>query len=243
MIYRGRINEIIFEFAIPEGEQKGIVILCDGMPSVPKQKELLMYLSRKGFFVVFPRYRGTWESEGSFLANPLGNDIEEIIAFLAKGSITELYAGETFLVKQTPLYLVGSSFGGTIALSLISNSTISKIVAFSPLISFAGDLSDLKRFIRLGFGNGYRFTDAAWEKMASGQLFSLPMKISAGRNKDVLAICDSSDRTVDTGTIEAYAKENDILIMKTNNIGHLSFSKIPNETWEYATKWLLNSED
>lgn len=239
IIYRGRTSEIVFEFVPPEGEQKGIAVLCDGIPSVPKQKELLAYLSRKGLFVVFPRYRGAWESGGSFLANPPGNDIEEVMELLSRRSITELYATKEIPLSETPIYLIGSSFGGAVALSLVHNPKISKILAFSPLITFATELYQLEHFMRVGFGEGYRFTNENWKRMASGKLFSPPTKINAGRRESVFVVYDSSDTTIDVQTIETYVKENNIAVMKTNGIGHLSFSKIPQETWESALKWLL----
>lgn len=239
VIYRGRTNEIVFEFVPPEGEQKGVAVLCDGIPSVPKQKELLAYLSRKGLFVVFPRYRGTWESGGSFLADPPENDIEKVTELISKRSIIELYAAKEFSLPETPIYLIGSSFGGAVALSLVHNPKISKIIAFSPLITFSTELYQLEHFIRVGFGEGYRFTNDNWKRMASGKLFSPPAKINTARRESILVVYDFSDATIDPKTIETYVKENNIAVMKTNGIGHLSFSKIPQETWEDAIKWLL----
>src|SRR5689334_22750902 len=61
-----------------------VVILCDGMPSVPKKQGLAEFLSKKGFFVIYPRYRGAWESGGVFLQKPPEQDIKDIVDELQK---------------------------------------------------------------------------------------------------------------------------------------------------------------
>ena len=93
-IYRGRINEIIFEFTPPQKSSQGVIIICDGLPSVPNRKELMTILADKGFVVVFPRYKGTWESDGEFLKESPVKDIEEILQVIKTGTIVELYANK-----------------------------------------------------------------------------------------------------------------------------------------------------
>ncbi len=58
-------KDIVCEFLPPSRPQKldKVVILADGMPSVPSKKSVLEYFSKKGFWVFHPRYRGAWESD------------------------------------------------------------------------------------------------------------------------------------------------------------------------------------
>jgi hypothetical protein len=39
---------------------------CDSMPSIPRKQPLSDFLTGKGFWVIYPRYRGAWESGGEF---------------------------------------------------------------------------------------------------------------------------------------------------------------------------------
>jgi hypothetical protein len=70
-MFRTRFKkDIVSEFLPPSrpSKKQKLIILCDGMPSIPRKPQLSEFLSRKGFWVIYPRYRGAWESTGEFLA-------------------------------------------------------------------------------------------------------------------------------------------------------------------------------
>lgn len=244
MILRGRFEDIIFEFSLANNSQRTLII-CDGLPSVPKQKELLIYLNNNGFDVFYPRYKGTWESGGEFLARSPSDDIADFIKFLKKGSVTELYNNTTFSVKNS-VSIVGSSFGGTVALALADNSDVDKIVAFSPIVNLKShnngeeqDLNQLGEFMSRAFGNGYRFKKENWEAMTGGKIFNAPEKISANRSKDILIAYDLSDKEIDHKKIADYCSKNNIRSIVSENAGHLSFSKISQSLWTQVFEFLL----
>lgn len=234
MIYRSKINDIILEFSPAENEFRGVVIICDGLPSVPRQKELLAYLSAAGYFVAFPRYRGTWESDGEFLKESPTKDIEDVINFIKNNKIKELYAGKEFDIKDKNIYLLGSSFGGSVALSLTESDDVDKIIALSPVVDFKihnkdGNEQDLLwvgGFIRRAFGQGYRFKDENWNKMVAGEFFNPKQKLNEKEAEKISIIYDQSDKEIDYRKIENYASQNNIKIIKWDNIGHISFSKL-----------------
>lgn len=246
IIYRGRTDGIIFEFLPPENKAKGVIMICEGMPSVPKQKELLSLLAENGYFVIFPRYRGTWESGGQFLKESPAEDVRQIIKLIKSGKVAELYAGKELEVLQKPIFLLGSSFGGSVALVFANDNSIDKIVAFSPIINFKRhndggneqDLFWLGNFLHDAFGEAYRFQDEDFKRLIGGDLFNPPEEISPERAKKILILYDKSDREIDYKKIDAYAKKNSITTIGSENIGHLSFSKIPQETWLRIFEWL-----
>src|ERR1700737_2451497 len=47
----------------PSRERKAqkVVVLCDGMPSIPRKQPLSEFLAAKGFWVIYPPYRGPGE--------------------------------------------------------------------------------------------------------------------------------------------------------------------------------------
>jgi alpha-beta hydrolase superfamily lysophospholipase len=245
MIYRGRTNEIIFEFSIPE-TPKGTIILCDGFPSVPKQKELMNQLRVQGYAAVYPRYQGTWESGGEFLAKSPTDDINSMVDLIKKGAVTELYANKQFMLIG-PVYVLGSSFGGSIALCLTDNPAIDKIVSLSPIVDFKThnknsneqNLLWLKSFIQQAFNMSYRFSDENWSKMVAGGLFNPPQKFESERTSHILIAYDLSDKEVNHNSVIRYCTQNSINTVATENVGHLSFSKIPDSLWKRISDFLL----
>ena len=233
IVYRSKINNIIFEF-LSAKKDKGVVIFCDGLPSVPKQKELMVYFSTQGYSVVYPRYRGTWESGGEFLKESPSKDIAAIIREVKKGKLKELYANRAIKINNGNIFLIGSSFGGSIALSLVENKNVSKIVALSPLVDFKihnnnnneQDLSQLSSFIKKAFGNAYRFKRENWDKMVKGQIFNPKQKLSKKEAEKILIFFDKSDNSIDYKKIQNYSHKNGLKNIEVKKIGHLSFSKI-----------------
>jgi hypothetical protein len=60
-MFRTRFKkEIVAEFLPPVGLRKRqkAIILCDGMPSIPRKQSLAEFLAGKGFWIFYPRYRG-----------------------------------------------------------------------------------------------------------------------------------------------------------------------------------------
>lgn len=77
---------IVTEFLPPvrSGKTQKVIILCDGMPSIPSKQPLATFLSGKGYWVFYPRYRGGWESGGMFLEKSPHEDILDVIGGLSK---------------------------------------------------------------------------------------------------------------------------------------------------------------
>ena len=68
-ISRTRLTgKIVAEFLPPSRERKTqkVVILCDGMPSIPRKQSLSEFLATKGFWVIYLRYLGAWRAAVSF---------------------------------------------------------------------------------------------------------------------------------------------------------------------------------
>jgi len=238
MVYRSRFKEIVYEFTIPQGRQRGIVILLNGMPSVPKLNDLLEILAANGYLTVFPRYQGTWESSGTFLAQSPVKDIQSLCnEILRKRKIVEVYTHREFKIITRNLILIGTSFGGSVALCAASWQSAKKIIALSPVIDWktcpetatSGASEHMKQFLREGFGEGYRFTDIGWEKFRTGALFSPSRELIKNVAKKITVVYDESDKTIPPAEIVNYAKANGIALNKVKGLGHISFSKFPHK--------------
>src|SRR5580704_9310690 len=120
-------DQIVAEFLPPLRARKTqeLIILCDGMPSIPRKQPLSEFLAAKGFWVIYPRYRGAWESSGQFLAKSPHQDILDIIDDLPKHDlpkdelpkeIEELAFGRHFRLAPDKIFVIGGSFGGAAAI-------------------------------------------------------------------------------------------------------------------------------
>jgi esterase/lipase len=136
-MFRTRFKkEIVAEFLPParQGKKTKIIILCDGLPSIPRKQPLAEFLAKKGFWVVYPRYRGTWESEGSFLEVAPDKDISDVIDELPNG-LTDIAFGQHFSIPSPhEVYVIGGSFGGTTALMASLDPRVKKVIANCPVV-------------------------------------------------------------------------------------------------------------
>src|SRR5258706_15661385 len=113
-MFRARFKkEIVCEFLPPErsGKKQKVVVLCDGMPSIPRKQGLAEFFAAKGYWVFYPRYRGAWESGGIFFERSPHQDILDVISGLQR-EFRELTFGKTFRVSAEDVFVVGGRFGG-----------------------------------------------------------------------------------------------------------------------------------
>src|SRR5258705_1922339 len=87
-MFRARFKkEIVCEFLPPprSGKKQKIIVLCDGMPSIPRKQGLAEFLAAKGYWVFYPRYREAWESDGELLNTSPDLDFLDVIDELPRG--------------------------------------------------------------------------------------------------------------------------------------------------------------
>jgi len=175
-------DKIIAEFLPPPRDRKTqkLIILCDGMPSIPRKQPLAEFLAAKGFWVIYPRYRGAWESGGLFLEKSPDEDILDIIDDLPKG-IEEIPFGRRFRLSPDQIFVIGGSFGGAAAILASLDSQVSRVIANCPVVDWnildrsekvETSKESYAEYIREAFGNGYRLSDANWKKLRSGTFYN-----------------------------------------------------------------------
>ena len=98
------------------------------MPSIPHKQPLAEFLAEKGYWVIYPRYRGSWESGGEFLAKSPHEDILEILdEFPAE--LEEIAFGKRFALSPDKIFVIGGSFGGAAAILLSLDVRVNRAVA------------------------------------------------------------------------------------------------------------------
>ena len=203
------------EHLAPETDSARAIVLCDGLPGTPYQRLLMSRLASAGWHVLFPRYRGTWESAGTFLEASPADDVARLVGELRAG-------GAGFACEQ--VMLIGTSFGGTVALEAAASAD--GVVALSPvpdLGSFVG-LASLGAYLRSMHAGSYRFDDEGWAALSAGTLLRVDRTAAASR--PCLLAAGSRDEEVTEESVRALAHDLGAEFIAYPGVGHLSFSKL-----------------
>lgn len=246
MILRTRFKkDIVCEFIPPQKPSGKVIIFCKGMPGLPRYPEMLKFWAKKGYWVFFPRYRGTWESGGEFLKESPEKDILDVIDGISKGFI-DLWSGKRYTLQASRLaiYIFGGSFGGPAAILLSRDPRVTKAVAFAPVIDWTAPsdepMDELGAFLPKGFGNSYRFSKKNWVRLSRNEfyspiaLISSPPRLSRGAEggvvgkidpKKLLLIHAKDDSTVPYSYTKKFAAQTGAKLITLRTGGHFGISK------------------
>jgi alpha-beta hydrolase superfamily lysophospholipase len=219
-------KDIIADFLPPtkKTKNKKVIIFCDGMPSVPSKKTVLEFWSKKGYWVIHPRYRGTWESSGSFLQFSLEQDVLQIVNLLPKG-FKSLWDGKTYKIKNAQIFLFGNSFGGPAAILASQDERVKKVVLMSPVTDWVAvhkvNSRDAKlTFIKKAYGEAYRINQNNWNKLKTGKFYN---PISATEKIDgakLLIFQAKNDQSVPWNSVKKFAEKTRAKIYLAKTGGH-----------------------
>jgi alpha-beta hydrolase superfamily lysophospholipase len=221
-------NDIICEFLPPVAKSSKVIILCAGMPGYPGRKGLPEFLAARGYWVFVPRYRGSWESGGSFLRLSPHRDVLDIIDELPRG-FKDLWSGKTHKIARPEIYLIGSSFGGPAVILASRDPRVRKAVAFSPVTDWRVDskaesVDKLGVFARAAFGNAYRGTQRDWNKLKSGTFYNPAHEAASIDGTKLLIFHAKDDKVVYARTSVAFAHTTGARLVILPRGGHLSIS-------------------
>ncbi len=247
-MFRTRFNnEIVAEFLPPLRPRKKqrVIILCDGMPSIPRKQALIEFLAGKGFWVVYPRYRGAWESDGQFLQKSPHVDICDVIDELPKGFVESAF-GRRFPLTPDEIFVIGGSFGGAAAILSSLDSRVCKVIANCPVTDWAildraekmeTANANYAAYIREAFGNAYRLSDANWEKLRNG-IFYNPWhhrgEIDAAK---VMIFHAMDDPHVPYAGSVRFADETGVKLKSLRTGGHISTDLVVRKYWAAIRKF------
>jgi len=223
-------KEIVCEFMAPARKSNRIIILCGGMPGYPGKKEDLMeFLSKKGYWVFIPRYRGTWESDGKFLKISPEQDVIDVMNGIKKG-FTDLWTHASYKLLKPSYYLVGSSFGGPAAILASRDKRVKKAIALSPVIDWIAqgekDINEHLKFTKSAFGRAYKIDLKNWNKLKTGRFYNPATETKSIDGKKILIIHPEDDKVVHYSPAVLFALKTKGKIIIPKKGGHLSTSII-----------------
>lgn len=175
-------KDIVAEFLPPARPRKRqrVIILCDGMPGIPRKQLLSEWLAKKGYWVFYPRYRGAWESGGEFLVRSPHEDVLDVISGLQK-PIRDAAFDQVFNVKPDEIFVIGGSFGGAAAILCSLDPRVKRVIANCPVVDWSILRSALRAettnrsyvaYLHDAFGEAYRLSEKNWNKLHSGTFFN-----------------------------------------------------------------------
>lgn len=247
-MYRTRFKkDIVAEFLPPlrKGKKTKVIIICSGMPSIPDKQPLAEFLAKKGYWVIYPRYRGSWESDGNFLEISPEQDIKDIISELPNG-LTEFAFGEHFALTPDEIYIIGGSFGGATALMCSRDPRVKKVVANCPVVDWAilpdeqpkeTSNKSYAAYIRQAFGHGYRLSDANWNKLFSGTFFNPANHIKELNPEKVIMFHAKDDPYIPWKVVDQFAKKTGIRLYSFARGGHLDTILTVQKQWAKVQKF------
>jgi len=240
-------KEIVAEFlplARPRKRQK-VIILCDGMPGIPRKQALMEFLAAKGYWVFYPRYRGAWESGGKFLEKSPDRDILDVIDELPNG-VRELAFGKRFSLKPDEIFVIGGSFGGAAAILASLDDRVKKVIANCPVVDW-GILAKEERletsnpnyaaYIREAFGNGYRLSDKSWRKLHGGKFYNPVYHAKEINLAKIMMFHAKDDPYVPYKSVKDFADRTGVKLNSFARGGHLSTDMIVRKYWERIKKF------
>jgi len=234
-------RDIVTEFLPPprRGKKQRVIVLCDGMPSIPRKQPLGEFLSAKGYWVFYPRYRGAWESSGEFLERSPHEDILDVIEGLRR-EFRELAFGHRFRVRADEIFVVGGSFGGTVALLCSLDRRVKKVIANCPVVDWSILAREQKKetsnpsyaaYIRDAFGEAYRLSDRNWKKLSSGKFFNPTYHAREMIGDEIMMFHAQDDPFVPYRSVVKFARVTGAELKLFRRGGHLSTDTIVRKYW------------
>jgi pimeloyl-ACP methyl ester carboxylesterase len=247
-MFRTRFKEqIVAEFLPPSRARKAqkVVVLCDGMPSIPRKQPLSEFLAAKGFWVIYPRYRGAWESRGELLERSPHEDILDIIDDLPRG-MKEIAFGRRFRLSPDKVFVIGGSFGGAAAILASLDPRVSRVIANCPVVDWTildrSEKVETRKenyadYIREAFGNGYRLSDANWRKLRNGTFYNPWHHRKEIEGSKVLMFHAKDDPNVPYERTREFARLTGAGLKSIKRGGHISTDYVVRKYWVQIKKF------
>ena len=241
-MYRTRFKkDIVAEFLPPARltKKQKVIVLCDGMPSIPRKQALLEFLSGKGFWVFYPRYRGAWESGGQFLERSPHEDILDVIESLSR-PIMEATFGKRFRVAADQVFVIGGSFGGAAAILCSLDARVKRVIANCPVVDWSilpksekAETSNpnYAAYIREAFGNAYRLSDRNWKKLRSGTFYNPSHHLREITPSKIMMFHAHDDPYVPYSSVKRFAQRAGVRLRSLRRGGHVSTEYIVRKYW------------
>lgn len=247
-MFRTRFKRDILTEFLPPARRRNVehaIVLCDGMPSIPRKQSLAEFLATKGYWVFYPRYRGAWESGGEFLARSPHLDIVDVIEGFSE-EFREIAFGQRFHPAIKNVFVIGGSFGGAASILCSLDPQVKKVIANCPVVDWSilreSEKAETSNptyagYIREAFGGAYRLSDRNWKKLYSGKFYNPAAHVGEIDAAKVMMFHAKDDPFVPYRSVEKFAKRTGVKLNLFRRGGHLSTDMIVRTYWGCIRKF------
>jgi len=212
-------------------------IFLNGLPRPAQIDEEKQFITKAGFIFFNVYYPGYWDAEGEMNFLTLSRLISELGKFIKKGNICDRLDKKEYNFRISKLYLLGSSFGGSLALN-INNGCYDKIIAVSPLIDFDAHRDLIKTlFKRLEFLKSVVRFNSTGQKAIDRFIRIDPLKKIKKSSSKLLIIADRNDPQIKYNILKEFTDKNKIALFTTNYNQHgyrlLSFDDVKSQIFNF----------
>lgn len=208
-----------------------IIIFLDGLPAMPAKRALMDYFAKKGYWAFHPRYRGTWESGGAFLARAPHEDVRDVISGVMSGAVADIGTEQRYCIRPERILVLGGSFGGAAAILSLRDSRVTAAIAIAPVTDWREmektEPAEIHgRYVARAFGAAYRAAPGGWKKLKSGTFYN-PAAVAGAIDGSKLFIAHAKDDDVVAWRpVAKFAKRTGATLVILPRGGHLSSSVI-----------------
>lgn len=250
VIIRTRLaGEIVAEVAFPARQTGKVAILAIGLPSSVSRRGVMEFLASHGYVVVFPRYRGSWESGGYFLERSPADDIRDVIEeLITKKSVFDVFTRETHKVDVRTIHLFGGSFGGPAVLLNSRHRLVKKVIALSPVIDWKTEGEDepfafWTHYVNDGFGGVYRTRHKNdWQKLIETDFYNPLTRTSEIDGQKIFIIQTKDDTVVPYAPLIPFANATGATYYLKTKGGHFGFRKISQKFYWHKIEMFLKKK-
>jgi len=241
------VNEnfvVYYEFSediVSKRSKAPAIVFLNGMPRPSGIEKIATHFVDAGYIFFNVYYPGYWEGRDTLKFSELPEKVSELGKFLKEGQAKDIINGGELPFSASELYLIGSSFGGTVSLT-VADGIFEKIIAVSPLVDFSKHqaiIDDL--FVKLDFFSPViRLSYDAEEAKSDFDLLDPASREFLPLAKNTLIIADKYDPQIHFEQVCDYAEKNEIELYATDNSVHgyrlLNFNKIKDKIKSYIQK-------
>ncbi|HET9870345.1 MAG TPA: alpha/beta fold hydrolase, partial [bacterium] len=222
----------------------------DGMPGMPRKQGLAYWLSRKGYWVFYPRFRGCWESGGRFLRKSPEEDLKDVLDGLFK-PFKENTFGKKFRFNPKSIFVVGGSFGGAAAVLSTLDPRVTAAVANCPVVDWAILREEERKetsnpsytaYLKEAFGEAYRLSPRDWAKLYGGRFYNPAFRAAEIDPAKVLMFHAQDDPYVPWRSVAAFAEKTGARLVLLKKGGHLSTNKTLPAHWRAIAAFFRKAE-
>lgn len=207
-------KDIVAEVTFPRKQTGKVAIIAIGAPSSSSRSDMMQFLAEHGYVAIFPRYRGTWESDGWFLEKSPAQDIRDVVTELEqKEYVIDTLTKEKVSIKAKEVHLFGGSFGGPAVLLNTDLALVKKVISRAPVLDWSKDGADepfdlFIRYSQEGYGGMYRTKKKTdWNKLIKTDFYNPIAHTNSIVGKKVFILHAKDDTSVPYESVKPFAEK------------------------------------